>query len=404
MIMNKQLVLSFLPLLFLFSACSDDDLPDASLEREGFKRHENLNFNRENTNVKNIQRIGDRLFYSHRTNPGFIDQDGEVHQLCCLSYNHMDMNQTFSEKFIVSAGHDLRGFRVYVADDRSFGEYGSISFPELDVHSEENILIHFDRERNNFALNGDHLIASVYSLDNNFLSAPDIFIYDLEKHTNFFGTPESSEGVIKLDFSAFLDLPDAQGARIGHASAFEDGWIISVFFQQTWRHGTFFVKKDGALSQLVLFNQQNSEQFFYTGHTFLDNGQLFVISNGKTLLHSETGQLADLKKVGVLNQRYTPYSIGNRLVLTVLRSDIFLEVEGILDREPVEWEFRRLDDTNIAFSSINAIAKFRDKVYVATSIGLFTKSEEAFWDSYVEKDNDQEDISEHWPAPQFSIE
>lgn len=88
---------------FLIS-CQEIENLDLEEIEEKFERFDNFNFQYQNSNVTRIKAIGDRLFYAHKTNPGFISKDMEVIPLCCLSNNQMDFRQSFSNDY-VAAGY-----------------------------------------------------------------------------------------------------------------------------------------------------------------------------------------------------------------------------------------------------------------------------------------------------------
>jgi len=369
---------SFCILLFLFlaSGCMNEEVIEPVVEKETFQRHENSNFNYTNVNVKHIQVIGERLFYSNSTNPGFIDRSGEVNQLCCLIHNNNDMKQSFSEKFIVGTYVNLTGFSVYKTDRSGSG---NINFSLLDIHQNNNTSVPFQSYGRNYALNDELLLATV-SED----YSHSIYIYDVERHTNFVGMPKDKEGVIRVDFSRFSN-PEAQHySSAWNVDAFKDGWIVTARLNNPYNNGTYFVRKDGTVEKLDIMVDNNP--FAYENHAVMDNGQLFMMANRK-LFVSRTGELKDLQPMADTGNVLKIQSVGNRLVIYHPVFHVFHEVEGVLHEDAEEWNLRRLDDTNLSFSSINDIVAFGDKVYVATSIGLFTKSLDGFWDSYEESDN-----------------
>lgn len=368
-------------LLCIASGCMSEEIIEPVIEKETFQRHENSNFNYINVNVKHIQVIGERLFYSHSTNPGFIDRSGVVKQLCCMSQNNYDMKQSFSEKYIVSASAHLKGFSVYKTDNNGAG---FLSFEVLDIHQNKNTSIPFSSWGRKYALNAEHLFATVFE-NNQYRS----YIYDVEAHTNFVGLYKR-EGVIKVDFSAYINTNISYNASVKNVNAFKDGWIVTAQLSNPSNDGTYFVRKDGSVEKLDMM--VNNGPFAYDNHTIMDNGQLFMMAN-RILFVSRTGELKDLQPMADTGNVLKIQSVGNRLVIYHPVFHEFHEVEGVLDEEAEQWTLRRLDDTNITFSNINDIVAFGDKVYVATSIGLFTKSLEGFWDSYEEPENA---VSKNW--------
>ncbi|MBT0811711.1 hypothetical protein KIH41_10530 [Litoribacter ruber] len=381
--MNRFFIVKCLTLIVLFlSSCVGDEVMEEVVEVEVFQRVDHSSFNYSNVNVRNIQAIGDKLMYSHRTNPGYIDQSGEVVQLCCSVTNHHDVRQAFSEKYIVTASADLSYFGVYSVDN---SRHGFLNLNDLDPHKGKNPTLNFFMDRRNISINDSHLIASMRED-----REAGIFIYDIESTANFVGLIPDPNAIIKVDFSAFLDPDFLHDARIINVDPFGNGWIMSVWFNQTMQNNSFLVNKDGSVTKIE--SPLSNEPVWFTDYTVLDNGQLFMIS-GTMILVSRTGRIEDLQPLADTGNTLRVASVGNRLLIYHPSFHIISEVMGVLDEDAENYTLERLDDTNLTFSNINDIQVFRDKVYVATSMGLFTKSLDGFFDRYEEP---EPELSQNW--------
>jgi hypothetical protein len=70
-------------------------------------------------------------------------------------------------------------------------------------------------------------------------------------------------------------------------------------------------------------------------------------------------------------------------------AESIFELENIENYIEGPLKVKQLDNRGIEFSNVNEIRLFGDKVFVATSIGLFTKSESEFFTPKKEDENTQ---------------
>lgn len=362
--MKSQVGLLFILFALIFS-CNEAEEPILELEEEleQFERIENSNFNFVNSDVQRIKVVGDRLFYSHKTNPGYIESDGEVVQLCCLNNNNMDFRQAFSSNYIVAADRSLEIFNVY---DINEGTSGFLSFTGI-VPFENSARINTFHRESNFELNNDHLIASL-TVD----GVSSIYIFDLTKQFDLFQPVVPSEA-IKVEFPN--DLPDL-GSRFIKVNAFNDGWIASVLTGNTGGSGTYFIQKDGSFERLFAL-----DDLVYSGHAYTSEGQLLLGGEGEIRI-SENESLDRFYRGLNASTNIRFRLIGDRLVIWNPNLSTLYEVESF--KGPEEATLRILNTRGIEFSNVNDIAEFNGRVYLATSQGLFTKSLEGFWDSLPE--------------------
>ncbi len=364
----------YFSLLFLILlSCKETEEPILETPLEQFKRFEHPMFNYGFSDVQRLKVIGERMFYAHKTNPGYLTIDEDIVQLCCARNNNMDFRQVLSEKYIVAVDGSLQTFNVYDVENSRTGFIPFQNLISYETSARVNGGLNLFSTARNFEVNGNHLIASLI-VD----GQRKIYIFDLTRHVNFVGLVDQ-EGVIEVDFP---NNPSVNGVELIKIDAFEDVWITSAFnFSQDF-NGTYLIQKNGTNQRL--FNQEN---FIYQGHKFGNNGYLFV-GVDRNILVSYSGTLDDFDFEITGNNNLRFRIIQDRLVVWQPSFAGLIEVSGY-DPETLEIKARILNNQGIEFSRINDIDEFNGKVYISTTQGLFTKSLESFWDSLPEEDLDQ---------------
>lgn len=360
-----SILLLFFGLLF---SCKESEEPsiETEVELEQFERHDHFLFNFGYSDVQRIKVIGDRMLFSNKTNPGYMDNSGEIIQLCCSRNNNMDLRQSLSSQYIVAADQSLNVYNIYdVNESRS-----SSLFLDRLISHENYVRVNPSVSLSNFEMNEDHLISSLIVDGVN-----GIYIFDFEKHFSLFGTVESGNDVIKVD------IPTSSqnfGPTFYKVDAFEDGWIASINNIDFSSNGTYFIDKAGRAE--LLYSQ---DDLSYFGHAFTSEGQLLL--GGFRELRVSSDQSRDNFYFIITSFNNFKFRlIQDRLVIWNPNFAEFYEVEGYKADE--ELVVRRLNNEGVEFTKLNDIAEFNGKVYLATTQGLFSKSLEGFWDSFPEQD------------------
>lgn len=361
---NISILFAFIVLIF---SCSESEEP-LSLTKEGaqFERVENFLFNYANSDVQRIKVIGDRLIFSNRSNPGYIDSTGEIVQLCCLSANSLDFRQSLSSRYIVAANRSLGFYTVYDIEE---GNSGGLSLSQL-FPSENSVQINLDQDKSNFDLNDDFLLASL-KID----GVNRIFIFDLKEHFSLYGQPLNTKDPVEVKIPT---INPQIGPAFLNVDAFEDGWIASILTADQSTNGTYFIRKDGSYELLFpLFD------FSYTDHEYTSQGQL-ILGGSREVRISQNERIDGINYVVNSSSNFRFGIIDDRLVVWPQNGSAIYELEGYMG--PDEIIFKPIKNTGLEFSKLNEIAVFNGKVYLATTQGLFTKSLEDFWDFVPEED------------------
>lgn len=379
MIMKRLFYLakSFLAILVLFSCHEKEDhIPLAKVEI--FERVSDGSFNYNSANVKKIEPLDGKLFYSHRSNPGYLDSAYNVIQLCCSAINNNELNQSFSNDYIVGAGNYLNSFNVYsVKDDYSTG---FIYLQKFFGQNIQNVFLD-SKAKDLFDLNENFLLTPVYVG-----TKQELYIFDLDRHVNFFGGPQDTTGIIKVNFSSVGQSESPDISYVGKLKRFEDGWLVALYSGSTVSvRGTYFIDKKGLATKV---ESDLEEIFYYGGHTYLENGKLIVWTENKIYL-SEKGKLNDIRPIANIPLAFEFRALGNRLAMFLPTAESIFELENIENYIEGPLKVKQLDNRGIEFSNVNEIRLFGDKVFVATSMGLFTKSESEFFTPKKEDENTQ---------------
>lgn len=365
-----------------FISCQEDELPkEVDLPAEKFERFDNYNFNGQASNVTSIKTIGDRLYYSHRTNPGYITDNMEVNQLCCSRNNQMEFRQALSRNYIVTVDRSLTGFNIYNVENRGHGSMAFISLSRLLEDLEGNKVVStigIGSQQNNFDINGTKMLANI-QLDGKNIA----YIFDIEENANFYGVINSKD-VVKVEFPE--NTHRSNGDWIFVVNAFQDGWIASVSTGDGNSSPNFLISKDGSVQNFTL---EEMPRGIYMGHEFTSDGRLFM-NIERYIYISESGKVEDLKAHISMNVLFNMRIIEDRMVVWNNSGAAIYEIENFDSRDPDLFNIRKLNNGGIEHSGLNELEVFNGKVFAATSQGLFSKSLESFWDSLPEVDDVQD--------------
>jgi hypothetical protein len=362
-------------------SCNKSDDPQPVKEIEIFERVPNGNFARNSINVGKIEVLSNRLFYSDRSNPGYISDDLSVEQLCCYALNNQVHQQTFSNDYAVGVNNYLRSFIVYYVNQTRNPE--SIFLPYALGQSYEDAYIWGGENLGLFELNDNLLLTFVHVKNQR-----NLYIFDLEKHASSYGLSQDTTGIIKVDIAQLgIRNPNCDLDRPGKMSRFGEGWLVSFVHNCGLNAGTFFVDKNGKLSKV----DANYEGVFYhLGHTILSNGKL-VAWDDNNLYLSLSGSLEDLRPIATLPFRMEFRALGNRLI-TFFGGDNLFEAMEFNEYSGQPIDFKRIDTQGLEFANLNDVRLFGERVFVAANTGLFLKSESDFW-TYVKEIDDRQSNS-----------
>lgn len=363
----KNYIFKLFTIFALFFSCNESEEPEeAIIEEKQFERVENFLFNYEDSDVQRIKVIGDRLIFSNRSNPGYIDSIGEVVQLCCFNSNSVDFRQSFSSKYIVAANRSLRFYSVY---DVEGGISGGLSLSQL-IPSENSVQISLSQDRSNFDLNDDLFITTL-QVD----GVNRIFIFDLKEHFWLYGQPLEVKEPVEVKIPS---INPQIGPFLINVDAFEDGWIASISTADQTTNGTYFIRKDGSYELLFPL-----VDFTYTDHEYTSKGQL-LLGGSREVRISQNERIDGINYKITSSNNFKFGIIDDRLVVWPQNGSTIYELEGYMG--PDEIVFKPIKNIGLEFSKLNEIAFFNGKVYLATTQGLFTKSLEDFWDFIPEEE------------------
>lgn len=364
-----------------FVSCNKNDDPQPEKEVEIFERVPSGNFARNSIHVGKIEVLSNRLFYSDRSNPGYISDDLSVEQLCCYALNNQVHQQTFSKDYVVGVSNYLRSFIVYYVNQTRNSE--SIFLPYAFSQSYEDTYMWGGENLGLFELNDNLLLAFVHVKNQR-----NLYIFDLEKHTSNYGLSQDTTGIIKVDIAQLgIINPNCGLDRPGRMSRFGEGWLVSFVHNCGLNAGTFYVDKKGKLSKV----DANYEGVFYhLGHTVLSNGKL-VAWDDNNLYLSLSGSLEDLSPIAKLPFRMEFRALGNR-VMTFSGNDNLFEAMELNEYSGQPIIIKKIDTQGLELSDINDVRLFGEKVFVAANTGLFLKSESAFW-TYAKEIDDRQSNS-----------
>lgn len=365
----------------VFFSCNKNEDPQPEKANEIFQRVPNGNFAGNSINVGRIEVLSNRLFYSDRSNPGYISDDLSVEQLCCYALNNQVHLQSFSEDYVVGVSNYLNSFILYYVNQPRNPE--SIFLPNALGQTLGDAYMWGGENLGLFELNDNLLLAFVHVKNQR-----NLYIFDLEKHASNFGLPQDTTGIIKVDISQLgVRNPNCDIDSPGKMSRFGEGWLVSFVHNCGSNAGTYFVDKTGKLSKV---NANFDGIFYHLGHTILENGKL-VAWDDTNLYLSLSGSLEDLRPIAKLPFRMQFRAVGNRLVTFFGGNNLFEAMEfNDYSGDPIN--FKRIDTQGMEFADLNDVRLFGERVFVASNTGLFFKAESDFW-TYAKGTDDGESNS-----------
>lgn len=375
----KKIVLGLFS-LGIFISCQETPEPQIEVELEKFERFDDFNFKWQNSNVTRIKTIGDRLYYAHRTNPGYISTDMTVNQLCCLRNNQIDFRQSLSKDYIATVDRSLIGYNIYRVN--SPGGTGILDLNRLleDLEGRKAVASFGIGVGGNFDINGTKMLANIVFGSNN---TGKVYIFDLEQNTNFVSVIPS-KNVIRVEFP---DTDPNNSNKVIRLDSYRDGWIASVD-TGNFNFPNYFISKEGEVRKLSLGEDTNKPYF---GQETTSDGKLIIIGE-RNIYISESGDLNNINLFASINNNFEMRLIKDRMVIWNNSAAVIYEVENFDSRNPELFNIRKLNNEGMEFSGLNELQVFNGKVFAATSQGLFTKSLEGFWDSAIEPEEENAEV------------
>lgn len=375
----KKIILGLFS-LGIFISCEESPEPQIEVELEKFERFDDFNFKWQNSNVKRIKTIDDRLYYAHRTNPGYISSDMTVNQLCCLRNNQIDFRQSLSKDYIATVDRSLSGYHIYRVDES--GNTGFLDLNRLfqDLEGRKAVAGFGLGVDGSFDINGTKMLANIVIGSNNTGS---LYIFDLEQNTNFVGVIPS-QNVIRVEFP---DTDPNNSNKVIRLDSFEDGWIASVD-TGNFNFSNYFISKEGTVRRFTFGDDLNRT---YLGYQITANGKL-IMNGDRHIYISESGDVDNLSLLASINNFFKISLIEDRLVIWHPSFGEIFELENYASRDPDLFKVRKLNNEGMEFSGLNELQVFNGKVFAATSQGLFTKSLRGFWDSAIEPEGENAEI------------
>lgn len=366
----KGLALFAFSILMLMGSCNDDlDNSEHIIEDAvTFKRHPNLLFSR--ADVGNLEKIGDRLYYSNLVNPGYFDSEGTQHFLAARSYD-MRFSHSFSET--LSAGVLSNRKSLIVMPNIGFSDtytatLSPINIPDLPLDAQ---LREGWFEMPNFAFNENFLISNwdrnlyipgMEPIDNTFILELNLESTSLGPNVNPFD-PILRKIKLNLEFNGIKRFD------IISAFTFKDGWVISGGIAGI--QNSFFITREGEATPMRSLDERFVILSFVEGPT----GELLLTTENQ-LYYSPEGDIYNLVSLGISNHFLRIQFIEDRLVAWDGRDNLY---EILNYKDPENIEIQELSNLGLEGLWVKDIELFNNQIYVSTNGGLFLKDMEEFW-------------------------
>jgi hypothetical protein len=369
---SKLIELSFFTsLMLIFNVSCNDDIDNhvpISEETVSFERHPNLLFNR--ADVGNLEVIGDRLYYSNVSNPGYFDSNGIQHQFSMRSFD-MRFSHSFSETLTAGVLNNRNSLIImpnFNYADNNVATITPLNIPNLplDTQLKEGWL-----EVPNFAFNENFIISTwernlffpgIEAIDNT-------FILELNLVNSTFGVHVDRQNPVLRKILLDLEIDGRSRLDLITAYSWEDGWIISGSISGL--QNSFFVTKEGKATPLGNIY----ERFVILSLIKGPEGELFLTTEDE-IFYSPDGDIFNLISIATSNQFLRIQFIQDRLVTYAGRDNIY---EILNYKDPENIEIKELENLGLQGLWVKDIEFFNNQVYVATNGGLFLKDLEDFW-------------------------
>ncbi|SMD45622.1 hypothetical protein SAMN00777080_4280 [Aquiflexum balticum DSM 16537] len=369
---SKLIELSFFAcLMLIFNVSCNDDIDNHVPIKEDtvpFERHPNLLFSR--ADVGNLEVIGDRLYYSNVSNPGYFDSEGIQHQFSMRSFD-MRFSHSFSDNLTAGVLNNRNSLVImpnYNYASNNVVALTPLNIPNLplDAQLKEGWL-----EVPNFAFNENFIISSwernlffpgIEPIDNT-------FILELNVVNSSFGPHVDRQLPVLRKILLDLEIDGRSRLDLITAYSWEDGWIISGSISGL--QNSFFVTKEGKATPL----RNIYERFVILSLIKGPEGELFLTTEDE-IFYSPDGDIFNLISIASSNQFLRIQFIQDRLITWAGR-DNFYEILNYKDPENIE--ITELENLGLQGLWVKDIEFFNNQVYVSTNGGLFLKGLEDFW-------------------------
>lgn len=361
---------NFFLILTFMVACNENMGDNEPLVEQTvrFERHPNLLFSR--ADVGNLEKIGDRLYYSNVSNPGYFDSEGIQHQFSMRSFD-MRFSHSFSDNLTAGVLNNRNSLVImpnYNYASNNVVTLTPLNIPNLplDAQLKEGWL-----EVPNFAFNENFIISSwernlffpgIESIDNT-------FILELNVVNSSFGPQVDRQLPVLRKILLDLEIDGNKRLDLITAFNFKNGWIISGSISGL--QNSFFITKEGQATPLRDLN----ERFVILSLIQSLEGELFLTTENE-LFYSPDGDIFNLKSIATSNQFLRVQLIQDRLVTWAGRDNIY-EILNYKDSENIE--IKELENLGLEGLWVKDLEFFNDQIYVSTNGGLFLKDLEDFW-------------------------
>lgn len=160
---------------------------------------------------------------------------------------------------------------------------------------------------------------------------------------------------ISLKETKIIDMPN-NGHQFGHVRS------LNNFFYVSTQNGLVRISEEGVLENVwsnhLVYSIFNQKGKLYSTAWNIDRLTLYTSTDGRNWI-----PVADLSD---LLRNLTFYPVGDDLLLGVYNSQLF-------ELDLTTMQIRELDNTGLEGHYITSVAKVKEKVYVGTQSGLFTK-------------------------------
>lgn len=347
--MKRFLILLVFPLLL--ASCNKKELEEIELAPPvTWEAHQQFMYNQRF--ITNLHGTDEDLFVlgrKHLSRISHATDEEKMENLALLHYESLaNYKFPFNEKVFVVAENGILYFKLNTDPLQDFFN--------LVVHMTE-----VDPDFRRFELIPVNRYEAIALSDNNMALVPYTTIdhqmklllvkFEVEER------PDSYPGEkISLKESKIIDLPN-NGFKFGHIKS------LNNFFYVSTQNGLVRISEEGVLEN-VWSNHLIYSIFKHKGNLYstawnIDRLTLYTSTDGRSWI-----PVADYLRDLVRNLSF--YPVSDDLLLGVYNSQLF-------ELDLTTMQIRELDNTGLEGHYITSVAKVKEKVYVGTQSGLFSK-------------------------------
>lgn len=363
----------------LFS-CTDPIEPILEQNPENFELFDFEIAQRNEEFILGLEVIGDKLFFLHKNFPGFIDKQERLTHLCCLtSALNLRFRPSFSENYIVHPIENLIGFIVFPVGP---GELRTLNLEEQLgeegkgarlVSGSQKELFHPEK---NFDISGNHLILNLQKDGFN-----KILILEINFGTGFHQLDVKQITEISI-LDLGLDANSTSGLIIQSIKKYEDQWITHIrkADDDPESGDSYLISKDGSVQKLI-GPTTGSTNFRFYDFTQVSPLEYLISESPIGRISYTNSPLSETKEyITELNGPLVIRSDGDKGLMFIPGAEILSSLENFRENGATNHQLRELDRTGLNNLQIYDAQFFGDKAYIATTKGLFVKSQGNFWE------------------------